>query len=156
MLAQQHYAPMINTKWTIRNKDQVEVYKVCKFHTAAKANLCAYGDKCRYIHYEQLHRPSLAEQSAQQTLQQQILNALYSLNLVLTAILPLLNGLNPAANQSNTLSESKSPAQQPKRAFAPRPPANKMDDVAQTMETKEDHTMDEEKHDPECAVAAAA
>ena len=118
MLAQQHYEPMNSTKWTIRNKDQVEVYKICKFHTAAKANLCAYGDQCRYIHYDQLHRPSLAEQNAQQTLQQQILSALCSLNLVLTAILPLLNGLNNTANDSTTLSGNKSPARPPKRAFA--------------------------------------
>ena len=152
MLAQQHYAP--DTPWTIRNKDHVEVYRICKYHTAAKANLCAYGNQCRYIHYDQLHRPSLAEENAQQTLQQQILNALCSLNLVLTAILPLLNGLNTTADQSTALFEDKSPAQQSKRAFAPRSPANKKEDAAQTMETKEDHMMDEAKYDSDCAVAA--
>ena len=88
------YLPSPNTKWTIRNKDHVQIYQICKFHTSRNANLCAYGDYCRYIHYEECHRPSLAEQNAQHTLQQQVINILGQLNLVLTAILTALNTQN--------------------------------------------------------------
>jgi hypothetical protein len=84
------FLPSNNTRWTIRNKNSVRVFHICKFHTAQKGNLCAYGDFCPFIHYEECHRPNIAEKNVQRTLQQQLVDTLGQMNLVLDAILTAL------------------------------------------------------------------
>jgi len=84
------FLPSNNTPWTIRNKDSVRVFQICKFHTAQKGNLCAYGDFCPFIHYEECHRANIAEINVQRTLQQQLADTLGQMNVVLSAILTAL------------------------------------------------------------------
>lgn len=76
-------------RWTIRNKANVQIYQICKFHTARNGNFCAYDDNCRFIHYEECHRPNTAD-NTHRSWQQQLVNTLGQTNLVLGAILTAL------------------------------------------------------------------
>ena len=92
----------LNRQWTIRNANNVQIYAICMFHTAPQANICARGDNCKFIHYEELHRPSIAEQYMK--LSQQIVSGLNQLNATVLAVLVALNTKSccraTAANQS--------------------------------------------------------
>ena len=48
--------------WTVMNRPRFN--SLCRYHSHDSGNRCHFGNACWYVHAQELHRPTLAEQTA--------------------------------------------------------------------------------------------
>ena len=68
-----------NHTWTVMNRPRFQT--LCRYHCADSGNHCRFGAACWYIHAQELHRPTYAEQ------QTSLLQAVLSVLLFVTSCL---------------------------------------------------------------------
>ena len=56
------FIPSPSYHYTVMNQPRFDV--LCRYHIHESGNHCRYGLGCRYVHAQELHRPSLGEQTA--------------------------------------------------------------------------------------------
>ena len=54
------FQPSFN--WTVMNRPRFN--SLCRYHSHDSGNRCHFGNACWYVHAQELHRPTLAEQTA--------------------------------------------------------------------------------------------